>query len=377
MGLFDFVKSELIDVIEWVDSSNDTIIWKFPRKNGDHEIKNNAKLTVRESQQAVFLNEGVLADVFKPGMHTLQTQNMPILATLKGWKYGFDSPFKADVYFVSTKQFVDQKWGTKYPITIDDERFGMIEVRAFGNFSYRVSDAGLFLKEIAGTDTHFTTDEISDQLKTKVLRKFTDIAASSNLTIDKFASNLDELSDMAKEKLNDYFMTLGLQISDFNVENVSMPEDIKKEIFAYSRMNKQGDNWTKMNTMNVMNTAAGNEGMGGAGMGMGVGMGMGNMMGNMMGGMMNNQNQQQNNQQMGGMNTPPPPPQMSQYFLAVNGAQTGPFTPQQLQAMIATGQFNANSQVWKNGMPAWGAASSVPELQALFGAMPPPPPPIG
>lgn len=233
MGLFDFVKSELIDVIEWVDSSNDTIIWKFPRKNGDHEIKNNAKLTV-ESQQAVFLNEGVLADVFKPGMHTLQTQNMPILATLKGWKYGFDSPFKADVYFVSTKQFVDQKWGTKNPITIDDERFGMIEVRAFGNFSYRVSDAGLFLKEIAGTDTHFTTDEISDQLKTKVLRKFTDIAASSNLTIDKFASNLDELSDMAKEKLNDYFMTLGLQISDFNVENVSMPEDIKKEIFAYS-----------------------------------------------------------------------------------------------------------------------------------------------
>lgn len=377
MGLFDFVKGELIDVIEWVDSSNDTIIWKFPRKNGDHEIKNNAKLTVRESQQAVFLNEGVLADVFKPGMHTLQTQNMPILATLKGWKYGFDSPFKADVYFVSTKQFVDQKWGTKNPITIDDERFGMIEVRAFGNFSYRVSDAGLFLKEIAGTDTHFTTDEISDQLKTKVLRKFTDIAASSNLTIDKFASNLDELSDMAKEKLNDYFMTLGLQISDFNVENVSMPEDIKKEIFAYSRMNKQGDNWTKMNTMNVMNTAAGNEGMGGAGMGMGVGMGMGNMMGNMMGGMMNNQNQQQNNQQMGGMNTPPPPPQMSQYFLAVNGAQTGPFTPQQLQAMIATGQFNANSQVWKNGMPAWGAASSVPELQALFGAMPPPPPPIG
>lgn len=140
-------------------------------------------------------------------------------------------------------------------------------------------------------------------------------------------------------------------------------------------MNKQGDNWTKMNTMNVMNTAAGNEGMGGAGMGMGVGMGMEILMGNMMGNMMNNQ--QQNNQQMGGMNTPPPPPQMSQYFLAVNGAQTGPFTPQQLQAMIATGQFNANSQVWKNGMPAWGAASSVPELQSLFGAMPPPPPPIG
>ncbi len=376
MGLFDFVKGELIDVIEWVDSSNDTIIWKFPRKNGDHEIKNNAKLTVRESQQAVFLNEGVLADVFKPGMHTLQTQNMPILATLKGWKYGFDSPFKADVYFVSTKQFIDQKWGTKNPIIIDDERFGMIEVRAFGNFAYKVSDAGLFLKEIAGTDVHYTTDEVGEQLKSKVLRKFTDIAASSNLTIEKFASNLDELSDLAKVKLNDYFLTVGLQITDFNVENVSMPEDIKKEIFAYSRMNKQGDNWTKMNTMNVMNAAASNEGMGGAGMGMGVGMGMGNMMGSMMGNMMQ-QNQGQQNQQMGGTNTPPPLPQMSQYFLAVNGAQTGPFTPQQLQGMISTGQFNANSQVWKQGMPAWGSASTVPELQALFGAMPPPLPPIG
>lgn len=365
MGLFDFVRGELIDIIEWIDSSNDTIIWKYPRKNNDHEIKNGAKLTVRESQQAVFLNEGALADVFKPGMYTLNTQNLPILATLKGWKYGFDSPFKADVYFVSTKQFIDQKWGTKNPIIINDSRFGMVEFRAFGNFAFRVNDAGLFLREIAGTDVHYTTEEVAEQLKTKVMRKFTDLAASANISIDQFASNLDELSDLSKEKLNDYFSSLGLHITDFNVENVSMPEEIKKEIFAYSRMNAQGDNWAKMKAIEVMKDAATNEGLGGTGVGFGVGMGVGNMMGNMMGNVFN-QNQGA---------TPPPAPQMSQYFMAVNGAQTGPFSIQQLQAMISTGQFNLNSMVWKQGMTAWVPASSVPELQAIFGTVPPPPPP--
>lgn len=148
MGIFDAFKNEFIDIIDWVDDSSDTLIWKFPRH--DNEIKMNAKLTVRESQQAVFLNEGKIADVYQPGMFTLSTQNMPILATLKGWKYGFDSPFKADVYFVSTRQFIDQKWGTKNAITIEDPRFGFIELRAFGTFAYRVTDAGKFIKEVAG-----------------------------------------------------------------------------------------------------------------------------------------------------------------------------------------------------------------------------------
>lgn len=153
MGLFDKLKNEFIDIIEWVDSSKDTIVWKFPRYQ--NEIKNGAKLTVRESQVAVFMNEGKIADVFQPGMYTLNTENMPILATLKGWKYGFNSPFKVDVYFVNTKQFIDQKWGTKNPITVDDKRFGLIELRSFGSFAFRVSDAGKFIKEIAGTNENY------------------------------------------------------------------------------------------------------------------------------------------------------------------------------------------------------------------------------
>src|SRR5690606_3341285 len=149
MGIFDKLRNEFIDIIEWKDDSGNTLVWRFPRYQD--EIKNGAKLTVRESQVAVFLNEGKIADVFGPGMHTLNTQNLPILSTLKGWKYGFDSPFKADVFFVSTRQFTDQKWGTKNPFTLNDERFGFIELRAFGNYSFRVKDAGLFLQEIAGT----------------------------------------------------------------------------------------------------------------------------------------------------------------------------------------------------------------------------------
>lgn len=172
MGLFDKLKSEFIDIIEWQDNTNDTIIWKFPRYQ--NEIKMGAKLTVRESQQAVFMNEGTIADVFQPGMFTLQTQNMPVLTTLKGWTYGFNSPFKADVFFVSTKQFIDQKWGTKNPITIDDQRFGMIELRAFGSFAFRVEDGAKFIKEVAGTDGQYTTDGVTGQLRSLIVTKFRD-----------------------------------------------------------------------------------------------------------------------------------------------------------------------------------------------------------
>ncbi len=164
MGILDTFRNEFIDIIEWTDNTQDTIVWKFPRFQ--NEIKTGAQLTVRESQVAVFLNEGKLADVYQPGRYELSTQNMPILSTLKGWKYGFNSPFKVDIFYVNTKQFTDQKWGTKNPITLNDPRFGMIEIRAFGNFSFRVTDAGKFMKEIVGTDGQFTTEEISSQLRT-------------------------------------------------------------------------------------------------------------------------------------------------------------------------------------------------------------------
>src|SRR6201996_1148485 len=199
MSFLDRLRNESIDIIDWPNQDNDTLVWKFPRY--DNEIKMNAKLTVREGQQAVFINEGKIADVFQPGMYTLQTQNLPILSTLKGWKYGFESPFKADVFFVSTRQAVDQKWGTKNAITLSDDRFGMIEMRAFGTYAFRVTDAGKFIKEIAGIEQEYTAEEIGGQLKSIIGTRFTSAAASGNIPIEQFASNLDGLSAIIMEKL--------------------------------------------------------------------------------------------------------------------------------------------------------------------------------
>lgn len=364
MGLFDKLKNEFIDIIEWVDSSKDTIVWKFPRYQ--NEIKNGAKLTVRESQVAVFMNEGKIADVFQPGMYTLNTENMPILATLKGWKYGFNSPFKVDVYFVNTKQFIDQKWGTKNPITLDDKRFGLIELRSFGSFAFRVSDAGKFIKEIAGTNENYNTEDVAEQLRSMIVTKFTDAVGEGNIPIEKFAANLDELSKLGQDKLNADFIEYGLTITKFLVENVSMPEDLKKEIFSYSRLNAIDMNkLAQFNTANAIKDAAKNEGLGGAGIGMGVGMGMGNMMSNMF-------NQTGMNQQN---NSVPPPPPTIQFHVVIGGAQAGPFNLQQLQAMAASGQLTKASLVWKAGMANWASAESQPELAAIFTSVPPPPPP--
>lgn len=365
MGLFDKIKNEFIDIIEWVDNSNNTIIWKFPRYQ--NEIKMGAKLTVRESQVAVFMNEGKIADVFQPGMYTLETQNMPIMSTLRGWKYGFNSPFKADIFFVSTKQFIDQKWGTKNPITLSDARFGFIELRSFGSFAFKVTDGGKFIKEIAGTNENFTTEEVADQLRSLIVTKFTDAVGEGNIPVEKFAANLEELSKLGHDKLNNDFAEYGLTITKFLVENVSMPEELKKEIFNYSRLNAIDMNkLAQFNTANAISDAAKNQGIGGAGVGMGVGFGMGNMMNNMM----NQSNMGMNNQ---GTNTPPPPP-IIQFHVVVNGAQAGPFNLQQLQAMAAAGQLTKTALVWKAGMANWAAAETQPELATIFNSVPPPPP---
>lgn len=356
MGLLDSFKHEFVDIIEWTDNTNDTLIWKFPRFQ--NEIKMGAKLTVRDSQQAIFLNEGVIADVYQPGLYTLQTENMPILTTLKGWKYGFSSPFKADVFFVSTKQFIDQKWGTQNPVTVSDERFGMIEIRAFGTYAFRVVDGSKFIKEITGTDEVYTTEKIGDQLRSMIASAFSGVAAK--ISIENFASNLDELSHLCQDKLNADFEAYGLQITKFLIENVSMPDDLKKEIFDYSRLNKLDiQKLAQLKTAQSIETAAANQGLAGAGIGMGVGIGMGNMFSNAF-----NTTTTSNNM------TPPPLPQ--QFFVAVNGQQTGPFGMDQIGQMALGGTLTRDSLVWKAGMATWAAAGTVVELSAVFHNVPPP-----
>ncbi len=366
MGLFDKLRNEFIDIIDWTDNTNDTIIYKFPRYQ--NEIKMNAKLTVRESQVAVFMNEGVIADIFQPGMYTLATQNMPILATLKGWKYGFDSPFKADVFFVSTKLFRDQKWGSKNPIMLRDAEFGPIRLRAFGTYAFRVNDAGKFLKEVAGTASEFTTDEVNEYLRSLAVSRGMESLAESNVPVLDLASHTAEVSAAITEKIKPEFNEIGLDLTKFLIENVSLPPEVEEMLDKRSSMGIVGNlgAFTQFQAANAMEDAANNSaggGIMGAGLGAGMGMGMMGQMGNAF----------QNNQFNGasGQNSPPPPPIVN-YFVAVNGAQTGPFTMQQLQAMASSGQFNRQSQVWKQGMTGWLAAETQTELSALFNSVPPP-----
>ncbi|MCT8339446.1 SPFH domain-containing protein [Flavobacteriaceae bacterium TK19130] len=373
MGIFDKIKEKLshefIDIIEWLDYTDDTICHRFERYQ--NEIKNNAKLIVREGQTAVFINEGQLADVFGPGTYTLNTKNLPILTTLKGWKYSFDSPFKAEVYFVNTHLFTDEKWGTKNPITLNDERFGLVEIRAFGTYAFKISDPGKFIIDIVGTDNNFTNYEINEHLKSLIATRFTDTVGEANLPIELYAANTTELSDTCREVMKPEFQTVGISLEKFYIENVSMPEDLKKEIFEYSRIDKLDlDKLTKFKTAKAIEAAAQNEG-GTAGAGMGMGMGF--VLAQQMGGMMQPQMQQQAMPQQQAVGGPPPVPQAVQYYYAVDGNQRGPVGFEQLRSLFAGRTVNKDTLVWKAGMRSWQPLQEVEELKAFLGGNTPPP----
>ncbi|WP_109301944.1 SPFH domain-containing protein [Aquimarina sp. AU474] len=374
MGIFDKIKEKLshefIDIIEWLDYTDDTIVHRFERYQ--NEIKNGAQLIVREGQTAVFINEGQLADVFTPGTYTLNTQNLPILATLKGWKYGFNSPFKAEVYFVNTHLFTDEKWGTKNPITLNDDRFGLVEIRAFGTYAFKINDAGKFIVDIVGTDANFTNFEINEHLKSLISTRFTDTIGEANLPIELYAANTTELSETCQEVMQPEFNSVGISLEKFFIENVSMPEELKKEIFEYSRIDKLDlDKLTKFKTAKAIEAAAANEG-GTAGAGMGMGMGF--VLAQQMGGMMNPMaGQQQAQVQPTSPVAPPPMPVQVQYFYASNGQQSGPVSFDQLKALFANRTVNKDSLVWKQGMANWTALKDVEELKSFLGGSTPPP----
>ena len=366
MGLLDKIRGELVDIIEWTDSTGDTMVYRFDRR--DNEIKMGAKLTVREGQTAVFINNGQLADVFKPGMYTLETDNMPILSTLMGWKHGFHSPFKAEVYFVSTRRFTDLKWGTKHPITLRDADFGPVRLRAFGTYVIRVTDPGTFIREIVGTDGHFTTDEITDQLRNLIVSRFADIIGESKIPVLDLAANYDELGEFITGKIKDDFANYGLDITKMLVENISLPKAVEEALDKRSSMGVIGnlDQYTKFQTANAMEEAAKNPGgMAGGGMGMGMGFAMANQMGQSM----------TSQPQKPASATPPPLPQTSQFHVAIDGKQSGPLGMSALQQHVQSGKLTRETLVWRQGMTGWTAAGEVGELSNLFGAVPPPLPP--
>ncbi|MBD8389004.1 SPFH domain-containing protein [Dysgonomonas sp. BGC7] len=364
MSFWNKLKGELIDIIEFLDNTQDTIVYRFERHN--NEIKNNAKLIVREGQTAVFVNEGQIADTFSPGTYNLNTQNLPILSTLQGWKYGFNSPFKAEVYFVGTKNFIDQKWGTKNAVILNDNRFGMVEIRAFGIYSFKVTDAPVFIREIVGTNQTFTTENIKEQLKSIIVTRFSDATGESNLPVETYAANLNELSEAIFGYMKDDFAAYGIEVTKFLVENISMPDEVKKEIFELSRLDKIDlDKLTKMKAAKAMEAAAENpSGTAGMGIGLGAGMAMANQMTQAMANQINNaQNVQQ---------APPPIPGASAYYVAVGGQQSGPFNKSGLVELVEKQILTRESLVWKQGLSEWVPAGGQSDLQDLWTTTPPP-----
>jgi membrane protease subunit (stomatin/prohibitin family) len=247
MGLFDFIKNEFIEVIDWVDDSNNTVIYKFPDKG--NKIMNGAQLTVRESQVAVLMNEGEFGDEYKPGRHELKTQNMPITTTLKSWKYLFDSPFKVDVFFVSTKQFTNLKWGTSNPIIMRDPEFKQVRLRSFGTYTIRVVDAQKFIREFAGTNPWVTIDTVSEQLRNTIISKLSEGLAEAGVSVLDLAANFTEIGTRLKPIFQADFDAWGIELGQFYIENVSLPEEVEKMLDKTTSLNMMGDKLNQFNQM--------------------------------------------------------------------------------------------------------------------------------
>ncbi len=373
MGIISKLKGELVDIIEWFDDSRSTLAWRFPRY--ENEIKNGAELIVREGQQAVFVYRGQLADKFGPGHYELVTENLPVLSTLQGWSHGFRSPFRSEVYFINTRPVTDLRWGTPSPVTVRDPDFTMVQVRANGLCVLRIADSEIFLREVIGTDSSVSTDEISELLRRVITQAFSDMVLETGLGVIDLQGRQTELAaklkDYVQERVDDEF---GLQIEDV-VMTITLPEEVTQAMTrGVARGVEQArylDNVGPMDRLQqgaaaeAMVAAAHNEG-GGAGsmMGAGLGMALGQQMGNMMAA---------GTQQPAAPAGPPPLPAAQQFHVEINGQAAGPYTPDQLRPFVAGGQVTRASLVWTDGMPGWAAAQTVPAVAALFASAGPPP----
>lgn len=274
MSLRDFISKQFIDVIEWVEPEEGLLAYRYPMQ--DREIQNGGQLTVRESQAAIFVNEGKVADAFRPGLYTLTTQTLPILTYLKNWDKAFKSPFKSDVYFFSTRIQTDQHWGTQNPITIRDKEFGAIRLRGFGIYSYHLSDAKSFYSKISGTRDIYRVPDLEGQLRNTIIAKMTDAFAASQVPFLDMAANQGVLAEKISETLKPSFTEYGLTLDTFVVENLSLPDELQKVLDQRISMNVLGDmgKFTQYQVAQAIPIAAGNEGGGAVGIGAGLGAGV-------------------------------------------------------------------------------------------------------
>jgi membrane protease subunit (stomatin/prohibitin family) len=279
MGILDFVRKQFIDVIQWTEEGDGLLAYRYPMQ--DMEIQYGGQLTVRESQMALFVDQGKIADCFGPGLHKLTTQNIPLITNLKNWDKLFESPFKSDVYFFSTRLQIDQKWGTPQPITIRDKDFGMVRMRAFGIYSYKIADPKRFYTEISGTREQYTVEDLDGQLRGVIMATMTSLFASSQIPFIDMAANQLELGKQVKERLDAEFARLGLMLDSFMVQSVSLPEELQAMLDKRIGIAMVGDlnRYTQFQTAEAIPIAAANEGgLAGIGAGLGVGLNIGNAM---------------------------------------------------------------------------------------------------
>ncbi|MCV6586003.1 MAG: SPFH domain-containing protein [Marinibacterium sp.] len=315
MRILDFLKGDFIDVIHWLDDGADRLVWRFDRQG--HAIRYGAKLTVREGQAAVFVHEGVIADVFAPGLYMLETNTMPVLTRLQHWDHGFRSPFKSEIYFIDTTRVTGLKWGTKTPVLLRDPDLGAVRLRAFGTYSIRVTDPARFLAEIVGTDASLTADEISFQIRSLIMQDFARVVAGSGLGVLDMAANTGDLGQMVARHIAPVLDGYGLSMPDFVIASLSLPGDAQDALDAALRARAPGG----------LRRA-----------------------------------------------TPPPPAPDQLWHLARGGDTYGPYPTRQLAEMAQLGDLRPDMHVWTDGQGDWQRAGDVPALATLFASRPPPPP---
>jgi membrane protease subunit (stomatin/prohibitin family) len=387
MALWSRLEHELVDIIELSTPPPDFLVYRFPRFQD--QIKYGAKLIVREGQAAIFVNEGKLADVFAPGTYTLETRNLPLLSTLQGWQYGFSSPFKAEVYFLSTRPVLNMQWGTQQAITLEMPGFGLAQIRAFGQASYRIADAQVFFRQIVGTSSVVVDNDLRDYLRGLIVGQFSQALTESKPTLEQLQGHTSELAELLEASINKGLEPLGFELVQFVIESLSLPPALSNELFKYSRL--QNIDMGKLTQFEVANSIGDIARNSGAGPGGG---GLGNLGGQVMqlgvGVAAAQQVMRSLNSAFAGMGgeakadpgyapaAAPPvissapamtPPAL--YHVALDGKAQGPLSADQIAALVASGSVTEGTLVWRPGMAAWTAAGTDSGLAHLF-----PPPPL-